>query len=185
MPDTDTTYTDPELIELFKSGQKEYAFNLIIKKYQKRMYWHIRKMVISHDDTDDILQNCFVNIWKGLETFRADSQLFTWAYRIATNEALSFLKRKKRRTIIPIEGAEYDISETLEADEYFNGDEAQIKLQKALLQLPEKQRMVFNMKYFEELKYEEISAILETSVGALKASYHHAVKKLENLLSSD
>jgi RNA polymerase sigma-70 factor (ECF subfamily) len=176
-------YTDTELISLFNSERKEFAFNLIIKKYQERLYWHIRKIVISHDDSDDILQNTLVKVWKGLEGFRSDAQLYTWLYRIATNESLSFLKSKKRRTTIAIENDEYDLSETLMSDEYFCGNEAQQKLQAALLQLPEKQRLVFNMKYFDDLKYQEIADILDTSVGTLKASYHHAVKKIEKFLS--
>lgn len=179
------SYSDAELVSLFQSGQKEFAFNLIVKKYQQRLYWHIRKLVISHDDTDDCIQNTFVNVWKSLDGFRSDSQLFTWLYRIATNEALNHLKQQKRRTLVPMEGKDYNLSETLMADEYLNADKAQQKLQYALLQLPEKQRVVFNLKYFEEMKYEDMALILDTSVGALKASYHHAVKKIENLLDDD
>ena len=185
MPHNEKKHTDVELVTLFHSGKKEFAFNLIMHKYQERLYWHIRKMVISHDDTDDVLQNTFVKVWKGLDGFRNDARLFTWLYRIAANEALTFLKRKQKRTLVPLEGDEYDLSEILEGDEYFCGNEAQKKLEQALLKLPEKQRLVFNMKYFEEMKYEEMAEILETSVGALKASYHHAVKKIENLLKED
>lgn len=176
---------DKELVAQFKSGDRETAFRQIVAQYQERLYWHIRKMVISHDDTDDVLQNTFMKAWGGLENFREDAQLFTWIYRIATNESLTFLNKKKKRTIIPMSGDEYDLSETLESDAYFDGDEAQKRLQKALISLPEKQRLVFNMKYFDEMKYEEISEILETSVGALKASYHHAVKKIELFLKED
>ena len=178
-------HKDKELVTLFASGQKEQAFNLIVKKYQERLYWHIRKIVITHDDTDDILQNTFIKVWKGLDGFRADSQLFTWLYRIGTNESLSFLKTKKRHRLVPIEGEEYKLSEILMSDAYFCGDEAQKKLQAALLQLPKKQHLVFNMKYFDKMKYDDIAEILGTSVGALKASYHHAVKKIENILSKD
>ncbi len=177
--------SEKELIALFQSGQKEFAFRQIVELYKERLYWHIRKIVISHDDTDDVLQNTFLKAWNALDNFRAESQLFTWLYKIATNESLSLLKNKKKRTIIPISGKEYDLAETLESDEFFDGDEIQRKLQKALLSLPEKQRLVFNMKYFEEMKYETIAEILDTSVGALKASFHHAVKKIEKYLSED
>ena len=177
-------YTDSELIRLFhEEGKRNFAFNLIVERYQQRLYWHIRKMLIDHDDTDDTLQETFVKAWSGLENFREESGLFTWLYRIATNEALSFLKRKKRKAMFSFSDVEYKMSENLEADEYFNGDAIQLKLQKAILKLPEKQRLVFNMKYYDDLKYEEISAILDISVGALKASYHHAVKKIEKMLT--
>lgn len=173
-------YNDSDLINLFKNVEsKENAFNLIVLKYRERMYWHVRKIVICHDDTHDIIQNTFIRAWNGLTNFREESQLYTWLYRIATNEALTFLNTKKRRFMLPIVDYERKLSDTLEADEYFNGDEIQLQLQKAILTLPEKQRLVFNMKYFDEMKYEDISEILGTSVGALKASYHHAVKKIE------
>jgi RNA polymerase sigma-70 factor, ECF subfamily len=185
MQNKNKQYSDDELVELFKSDQREYAFTLLMKKYQQKLYWHIRKIIISHNDTDDILQNTFIKIWKGLEGFRSDAQLFTWLYRIATNEALSFIKTKKRRSIVPLEGNDYNLSDTLAGDAYFCGDDAQKKLYLALNQLPEKQRLVFNLKYFEEMKYEDMAEILDTSVGALKASFHHAVKKIENLLNKD
>ncbi|MBN2482078.1 MAG: RNA polymerase sigma factor [Bacteroidales bacterium] len=176
-------YSDQELVGLFSEPEKrEYAFNLIVLKFQERLYWHIRKILIDHDDTDDILQNTFVKVWNGLENFRLDSGLYTWLYRIATNEALSFLNQKKRRLALSLATLEKKLSDSLDADEYFNGDELQIKLQKALLTLPDKQRIVFNMKYFDEMKYEEIAEILGTSVGALKASFHHAVKKIEKYI---
>lgn len=180
------SYSDKELLAMFRDEQrKNYAFNLITRKYQERLYWHIRKLVISHDDTDDLVQNTLVKAWKGLTDFREESQLFTWLYRIATNEALTFLRKKRTRLFLPLVDVEAQLSDTLESDPYFNGNELQKKLQKAILKLPEKQRIVFNMKYFEELKYEEISAILGTSVGALKASYHHAVEKIEKFLKED
>ncbi|MBN1599614.1 MAG: sigma-70 family RNA polymerase sigma factor [Bacteroidales bacterium] len=179
-------YSDSDLIRLFHdSGKREYAFNLIIKKYQDRLYWHIRKMVIVHEDTNDILQDTFLKAWNALYKFREDSSLFTWLYRIATNETLAFLKRKKRKYYLPIVDMQKQLAETLEDDVYFNGNEAQMKLQKAILELPERQRLVFNLKYFDELKYEEIAEILNTSVGSLKASYHHAVKKIEYYIKSD
>lgn len=177
--------TDNELIVKFREpGQSEQAFREIVQKYQQRLYWHIRRIVIDHDDTDDILQNSFIKIWKGLPEFRGSSGLFTWMYRIATNEALTFLKQKKgERT--DWESVERGLADELESDELFDGDELQKKLQKAVLSLPEKQRIVFNMKYFEEMKYEDMSRILRTSVGALKASYHHAVKKIESMIIND
>jgi len=179
-------YTDKELVAMFRnSAQKSYAFNLITRKYQERIYRHIRKIVISHDDTDDLVQNTFLKAWEALDNFREESQLFTWLYRIATNEALTFLRKKRTKYLLPLVDVEYQLSNTLESDTYFNGDEIQLKLQKAVLKLPEKQRLVFNMKYFDEMKYEEISTILGTSVGALKASYHHAVDKVEKFLHED
>ncbi len=179
-----TDYSDKELLVLFrKTESRDYAFNLIVRKYQEKLYWHIRKLVLDHHDTDDTLQNTFIKVWNGLDHFREDSSLFTWLYRIATNEALSFLSSKKRRFLLPLVDVEKQLANTLDNDEYFNGDELQLKLQKALLTLPEKQRIVFNMKYYDEMKYEDMSEILETSVGALKASYHHAVKKIEKFIA--
>ncbi|MGD9976693.1 MAG: RNA polymerase sigma factor [Bacteroidales bacterium] len=179
-------YSDKELLEMFRDGNtRNYAFNLLMRKYQERLYWHIRKIVISHDDTDDVIQNTFLKVWGGLESFREDSQLFTWLYRIATNEALTFLKKKKTKYLLPLVDVEQQLGKTLEMDSYINGDELQLKLQKAVLKLPEKQRVVFNMKYFDEMKYEDISNILGTTVGALKASFHHAVKKIEKYMEED
>ncbi len=156
-----------------------------MEKYQERLYWHVRRIVISHDDADDVIQNTFLKVWKNLENFRRDSGLFTWLFRIATNEALTLLKKQKRNHLLPWSDYEKYLEENLESDTYFSGDALARKLQKALIRLPEKQRLVFNMKYFEEMKYEEMAAILNTSVGALKASYHHAVKKLEKYLLED
>ncbi|MBI5219411.1 MAG: sigma-70 family RNA polymerase sigma factor [Bacteroidia bacterium] len=179
-------YSDSELLALFRDEQsRNNAFNLIIRKYQERLYWHIRKLVINHDDTDDVLQNAFIKIWNGLGNFREEAQLYTWLYRIATNEALTFLNSKKKRFLLPLADYENKLANSLEADEYFDGDEMQIKLQKAILTLPQKQRVVFNLKYFDEMKYEDMAEVLQTSVGALKASYHHAVKKIEKFLETD
>jgi len=158
---------------------------MIVCKYQERLYWHIRKMVISHDDADDVLQNTFIKAFEALDRFREDASLFTWLYRIATNESLTFLKKKKNRYFLPLGDNLNQLEQTLESDAYCDGEEIQMKLQKAILRLPAKQRLVFNMKYFDELKYEEISEILKTSVGALKASYHHALKKLDKYLAED
>ena len=183
MPDWD----DREIIEGAKShGKEELSFNKLVLKYQERLYWHIRKIVVSHEDADDVLQNTFVKVWKSLPEFRSESGLFTWLYRIATNEALTLLKQKKRRAFAPMGGdLEQKLSQQLQADPWFDGDEAQLRFQEAILKLPEKQRIVFNMKYFDQVKYEEMSEILDTSVGALKASYHHAMKKLEQYLTDD
>ena len=171
---------DKDLISALKTeGQKEIAFRLLVKTYQQRLYWHIRKIVISHDDADDLMQNVFIKVWKNIDNFREDSSLFTWLFRIATNESLSFLQQKKRRNILSIDGVSDYLVETFETDAHFEGDDLQKRLQLAVLQLPEKQRLVFNMKYYAEMKYEEIAELLKTSVGALKASYHHAVKKIE------
>ena len=175
--------TDKELVQLFLDGDNpNYAFNLIVRKYSERLYWHIRKIVISHDDTDDVLQNTFIKAWGALPDFRGDSQLFTWLYRIATNEALTFLKKKRTKFFLPLVDVERQLSNSLEDDSCFNGDAIQKKLQKMVLKLPEKQRLVFNMRYYDEMKYEQISEVLGTSVGALKASYHHAVQKIEKLM---
>ena len=164
---------------------RNYGFNLLVRTYQERIYWHIRKMVIDHDDADDLVQEVFVKVWKNLDSFRSDSKLYTWIYRIATNECLTFLKKKKRKFFIPMNDVASELSGKVDDGNHLNGDEVQLKLQKALLKLPDKQRMVFNMKYFDEMKFQEISDITDTSVGALKASYHHAVKKIEEFIHSD
>jgi RNA polymerase sigma factor (sigma-70 family) len=176
-------YSDKELLKLYREGSNpHYAFNLIVQKYKERLYWHIRKIVILHDDSDDVMQDTFIKVWKGLDDFREESQLYTWIYRIATNEALTHLKQKRTKFFIPIIEVEKILSRAIDTDSWFNGDELQKKLQKAVLALPEKQRMVFNMKYFDEMKYEDMAKVLGTSVGALKASYHIAVKKIEKYI---
>lgn len=178
-------YSDDELLALFKDTKsRNYAYNLLVQKYQERLYWHIRKIVIAHEDADDVLQNTFIKIWKGLESFKAESQLYTWMYRIATNESINWLNKKRKRFFVPLVNVERRLTDSLTSDPYFSGDAIQLKLQKAILTLPEKQRLVFNMKYYDEMKYEEIAEILDTSVGALKASYHHAVKKIEQYLKN-
>ncbi|MFM7855212.1 MAG: RNA polymerase sigma factor, partial [Flammeovirgaceae bacterium] len=164
---------------------RNYGFNMLVRAYQQRVYWHVRKMVIDHDDADDLTQEIFIKIHKYIDSFREDSQLFTWIYRIATNECLSFLNRKKKRFFLPIEDVTQQLCTKIDNDPDLGGDEIQKRLQKAILQLPEKQRLVFNMKYFDDLPYEQISEITDTSVGALKASYHHAVKKIEEFLGVD
>ena len=171
---------DDELLLQFKTeATKEAAYTLIIKKYQERLYWHIRRMVVTHDDANDVLQNMFIKVWNSLENFREDSQLYTWMYRIATNESLTFLEKRKKRSAISISDVDHDMSNRLKADENFDGNKIEWKLQQAIQLLPEKQKAVFNLRYFEEMPYGEMSKVLETSEGALKASYHHAVKKIE------
>lgn len=178
--------SDQRILLLFQQkGKEEQAFGLILDKYQERLYWHVRKIVIHHDDANDVLQNSFVKIWKALPSFRGDSELYTWLYRIATNESLSFLKQKTAKTGKNVEDPDLTLVNRLHADEYFDGDELQIKLQLAMSHLPEKQRIVFQMKYYDDMKYEEMSEILNTSVGALKASYHHAVKKIKEEFDED
>lgn len=178
---------DTEILEKFASEvSRTEAFNLLLKKYQQRIYWHIRRIVINHDDADDLVQDVFIKVWKNLATFRQDAQLYTWLYRIATNESITFLNRMKMKKNIPFDDVAPELANSLADTTYFDGDRAQMKLQQALLTLPEKQRLVFNMKYFDDLKYEEISQIVGTSVGALKASFHLAVKKIEqHLLRTD
>jgi len=177
---------DSEILEKFSNDKtRNEAFNLLLSKYQQKIYWHIRRLVIDHDDADDLVQDVFIKVWKNLEKFRSDSQLYTWIYRIATNESITFLNKKKQRNNIPLDEVSGELNETLVASDYFNGDKIQMKLQKAMLTLPEKQRLIFNMKYFDELKYEEISDITGTSVGALKASFHIAVKKIEAFMLND
>jgi RNA polymerase sigma factor (sigma-70 family) len=182
--------SDSEILVQFQDETKrQQAFTELIKKYQQKIYWHIRKMVIDHDDADDVVQESFIKIWQGLQNFRADAQLYTWIYRIATNESLNFLQKKRRKNHVPLEADDsLDLLDTLQSgidNDYISGDEIQLKLQKALLQLPDKQRLVFNMKYFDDLKYEEIAEITGTSVGALKSSYHIAVKKIEEELNKE
>jgi RNA polymerase sigma factor (sigma-70 family) len=177
---------DKEILEKFQHQEsRQLAFNLLVRKYQKRVYWLARKMVIDHDDANDITQEVFVRIWHNLHDFRQESGLFTWIYRIATNECLGFLRKKRRRYFLPIHDVEYELAGKLDAAEHFSGDEIQKKLQLAILKLPEKQRLVFNMKYFEDITYEEMSGILGTSVGALKASYHFAVQKIQQEFKND
>ena len=181
------TETEEEkiLIQLVNPETKTQAFSKLVRLYQERLYWHIRKMVLSHEDSNDILQNTFMKAWKGLANFRGEAQISTWLYRIATNETLTFLSNKRMRNIAGIDDVEGLLLINLQADTYFSGNEAELKLQEAILTLPEKQRLVYNMKYFDDLTYEELEKILETSVGALKASYHHAVKKIEKFLSDE
>jgi len=174
--------TDQEIIELFRNeDSRNMSIHIMIKQYQERLYWHIRKIVIDHDDADDVLQNTFIKAWKGMENFKGEAKIYTWLFRIGTNESISFL-RQKRSNLVSIHPIEYHLSNILSSDSYFEGDKIQLKLQKAILTLPEKQRIVFNMRYYDEMPYQEMSEILETSEGALKASYHIAAKKIEEIL---
>lgn len=172
------------LIQLADPRKRSGAFSGLVKSYQERLYWHIRKMVFSHDDANDILQNTFMKAWNGLDNFRGDAMISSWLYKIATNETMTFLTQQKNRNFTGIDEDNFLLNQ-LHADTYFSGNEAEMQLQEAILTLPEKQRLVFNMKYFDNLTYEQMEAILETSVGALKASYHHAVKKIEKILTSE
>ena len=171
------------LLQEFKEpATKERAFTAIIKKYQERLYWHIRRMVVDHEDANDVLQNMFIKVWKGLENFREDSQLFTWLYRIATNESLTFLTQKKKRNAVSLSDDENGLSNQLKSESGFDANKLEWKLQLGIQKLPEKQRLVFNLRYYDEMPYEEMSRVLETSEGALKASYHHAAKKIEEYI---
>ncbi|MFT3682831.1 MAG: sigma-70 family RNA polymerase sigma factor [Ferruginibacter sp.] len=180
---TNQPINDKELLLQFRDAStKERAFTAIIKKYQEKLYWHVRRMVVDHEDANDVLQNMFIKVWNGLENFREDSQLYTWLYRIATNESLTFLEQRKKRASVSLSDEDTGLSNKLKADKNFDGNKIEWKLQLAMQQLPEKQRLVFNLRYYDEMPYNEMSKVLETSEGALKASYHHAVKKIEEFI---
>ncbi|MDC6365070.1 MULTISPECIES: RNA polymerase sigma factor [Flavobacteriaceae] len=165
--------------ELQQKESQAKAFEVLVNTYKERLYWHIRRIVLDHDDADDVLQNTFIKVYRNIEGFKGDSKLYSWMYRIATNESLTFLKQKSKKLGVSDEELKKTMVENLQSDVYFEGNEIQLKLQKAMATLPDKQKLVFSMKYFQEMKYNEISEVLETSVGALKASYHLAVKKIE------
>lgn len=174
---------DLELLAQFRQpGTKERAYTAIVKKYQERLYWHIRRMVVNHEDANDVLQNVFIRVWNGLENFREDSKLYTWLYRIATNECLSFLEQQKKKASVSLSDLEEGLANQVRADKDFDPKKIEWKLQIAIQRLPEKQRIVFSLRYYDEMPYEEMSRVLDTSEGALKASYHHAVKKIEDYL---
>ncbi len=170
---------DQQIIALWESGQRERAFNEIVRNYSERLYWHVRRFVCSHEDADDLVQEIFIKIWGALPTFRGDAQLFTWLYRIATNETLNFLRKQKVRASLRFQSLDDELERKIDEDPYFNGTEAQRLLSKAILKLPDKQRVVFSLRYYEDMKYEDIAEITGTSVGALKASYHIAYEKLK------
>lgn len=173
------------LSQLKSPSTREKAFRELITLYKERLYWHIRKIVISHDDTDDVLQNTFIKVFRSIDKFKGDSKLFSWMYRIATNEAITHINKNNKRLQISNEEVQSKAVNNLKADVYFDGNDIQLKLQKAIATLPQKQQIVFNMKYFDDLKYKDMSNILETSEGALKASYHIAVKKIETYLTKN
>lgn len=178
-----TNFNEEEILEQLRDPDTQrQGFAHLVNEYSERLYWQIRKMVYSHDDANDILQDVFIKAWLNIEKFRGDAKLSTWLYKIAINESITFINRSKAKLNLSIDDADSFLLDKLEGDEYFDGDEAQLLLQKAIVTLPEKQRLVFQMKYFNEMKYDEMSDILGTSVGALKASYHHAVKKVERFL---
>ena len=177
---TNKPVSDEQIMELLRSDRTfERGFRLLMTQYKERLYWHIRRLVLVHEDADDVLQNTFIKIYRGILQFEGKSKLYTWLYRIATNESISYLQSKARHASASLDDSAALLGNRLQADEWFDGDEVQVKLQKAIAQLPDKQRIVFNLRYYDEMPYEEMSAMLDTSVGALKASFHHAVKKVE------
>ena len=179
-----TTYDEQLIItQLHSPDTVNAAFAKVMEHYTQLLYWQIRRMVIDHDDANDVLQNTFIKAWTNIHNFRGDAKLSTWLYKIAVNESITFINKKKAQNNISLDDDATFLTNSLEADKYFDGDQAQIKLQKAIATLPDKQRLVFNMRYYDDMKYEDISEILGTSVGALKASYHHAVKKIESFFS--
>lgn len=174
---------DNELVRLFKQHiDREKAFTIIVKRYQEKIYWQIRRMVIRHEDADDVMQHVFIKAWNGLDNFREDAKLYTWLYRIAVNETLTYLEQQKKRSAVSMDEVGEQLENRLSSEKGYDEKQAMWKLQKAIQQLPEKQRVVFNLRYFEEMSYDQMSEVLETSVGALKASYHHAVKKIEDFI---
>lgn len=173
-------------MDLLRSGNTfERGFRALMAQYRERLYWHIRRLVLHHEDADDVLQNTFIKVYRGILQFEGKSKLYTWLYRIATNEAISYLQSKARHATASLDDTTNLLSNRLQADTWFDGDAVQIRLQKAITQLPDKQRIVFNLRYYEEMPYEEMSGILDTSVGALKASFHHAVKKIEAAFNTE
>jgi RNA polymerase sigma factor (sigma-70 family) len=179
-------HTDEEILKLVRSEEtRSYGFNVLTHAYQEKVYWVIRRMVVVHEDSDDLVQETFLKVWKSLDSFKGESKLYTWVYRIAVNEALSHLRKKKRRFFVPIVDVEQELSNHIDDASCFDGSDIEQKLQKALLTLPAKQRLVFNLKYFEEMKYKDMSEVLQVSIGGLKAQYHHAVKKIKKELAID
>ena len=179
-------HDDEQLIEQLRDPQRcRKAFNEVIKIYTEPLYWQIRKMVIDHDDANDVLQNTFIKAWSSIENFRGDAKLSTWLYKIAINEAITFINKEKQRNNVSLDDDDSFLINSLASDEWFDGDDLRLELQKAINSLPEKQRLIFNMRYFDDMKYEDMSEILGTTVGALKASYHHAVKKIEKFFECD
>lgn len=183
MPVTNLPEDDESLLMAFKEGSnKEAAYTKLITKYQERLYWHIRRLVVHHEDANDVLQNVLIKVWKYLDNFRGDANLYTWLYRIATNETLTFIKKEKKRASVSISEEDTGLEEKLKAEPGFDPNRLEWKLQQAIQSLPEKQRIVFTLRYYDEMPYAEMAQVLETSEGALKASYHHAVKKVEKFI---
>ena len=179
-------HDDEQLIEQLRDPQRcRKAFNEVIKIYTEPLYWQIRKMVIDHEDANDVLQNTFIKAWSSIENFRGDAKLSTWLYKIAINESITFINKEKQRNNVSLDDDDSFLINSLASDEWFDGDDLRLELQKAINSLPEKQRLIFNMRYFDDMKYDDMSEILGTTVGALKASYHHAVKKIEKFFECD
>jgi RNA polymerase sigma-70 factor (ECF subfamily) len=174
---------DHDIFEILKTDINK-GFGMVVERYSRKLYWHIRRLVILHEDADDALQNTFMSAWKNISNFRNESSLYTWLYSIATNEALAIINKREKNAAVSLDDLDSYFANSREGSTYFDGDEAQAKLQNAVLRLPEKQRIVFNIKYFDDMKYEDMSKVLGTSVGALKASYHHAVKKIEDFITN-
>lgn len=178
--------SDEELLKMYREGDNpSYAFNLIVRKHQEKIYYFVRRMVVNHDDADDVVQNVFIKTWKNLDSFREDSKLYTWIYRIAVNESISFLRARRLRALLHFSSLENELVQSLTEDPTFDADALQVNIQKAILSLPDKQRAVFSLRYYDEMSYEKMSEILGTSVGALKASYHIASKKIAEFVISD
>jgi RNA polymerase sigma factor (sigma-70 family) len=181
-----STMTDEEIISLFQSEEtKEKAFTVLVKQYQERLYWHIRRLLVHHEDTNDVMQNVFVKVWRHLGNFRQESSLFTWLYRIGTNESLTYLEQQKKKRSLSLSDHETSLSNRVRAEKNFDGTKVEWKLQLAIQTLPEKQRAVFTLRYYDEMPYEQMSEVLDTSVGSLKASYHHAAKKVEAFILAE
>ena len=181
-----STYNEREVLALLQDEKTQRrGFEMVVAQYSEQLYWQIRRMVYTHEDANDLLQNTFIKAWLNIDYFRGDAKLSTWLYRIALNECLTFLNKQKAMATVSLDDPEADVLQKLESDPYFSADRIQMALQKVLISLPEKQRMVFNLKYYQEMKYEEMSEIFGTTVGALKASYHHAVKKIEKKLEEE
>jgi RNA polymerase sigma factor (sigma-70 family) len=179
-------YTDEEILELCKNENTfDKGYRILVKKYSSRTYWHIRRMIIDHDDANDVTQDVFVKVWKNLDEFRGDCSLFSWIYRIATNESLNFIRRSKKNLYVPLESTENYLENQLHQSDFISGDEIIMRLQKAIIKPPERQRVVFNMRYYDDLSYNQMSEILKITTGSLKASYHHAVKKIEEILAKE
>lgn len=173
---------DSEILILYKNGEQEHAFNLIVRKYSERLYWHIRELVISHDDADDLLQSTFIKVWKNLPNFREESRLYTWLYKIATNETLTFLKKKRLESLVSLNSYTSLLENKLSTSGFIDGDKLQLAIRREVLKLPARQRAVFSLRYYQDMSYEEIAQILGGNINALKTAYHHAYQKIKNIM---